>query len=90
MSARLLRTGKRLCEDAAALIDPVDAKYRVWASDDGTITCSVIPHAAALHEVAVLHLGHVEYCRGFHDPVEASDEAVRLRQVLLRPAPPAA
>ena len=81
-ASRLLKASVRRLNADANLIDPDDLKYQVWVSRDGTVSCSVIPHAPSFHEVALLHLGRVEYCRGFIDPVEATDEALRLRRRL--------
>jgi hypothetical protein len=61
----------RLGEDPTSF--DFDNLYQVWASDDGMVACSVIPHSPPWHEVAVLRSGQVEYCRGFADPVEATD-----------------
>src|SRR5262249_7754126 len=57
----------------------------VWSSEDGLISCSVVARTASAHEVAVTMAGQVVASRVFMDPVEATDEAERLRHLFLDP-----
>src|SRR5262245_4457357 len=50
----------------------------VWETDDRTISCHVIPHSADDHEVVVIIHGVTASSRAFADPVEATDESMRL------------
>jgi len=55
----------------------------VWADTGDTIVCRVTPRAASLHAVEVIVNGRVIVARAFDDPVEAADEAARLRRHFL-------
>lgn len=57
------------------------AEYLVWMTDDDSTKCFVIPHAADEHEVVMTVDGQIRWSRTFFDPVEATDERLRLRRL---------
>jgi ketosteroid isomerase-like protein len=63
--------------------DPVE-QYTVWSSPDGRIVCAVIPYSSSLHELTLIRDGQLASAKAFVDPVEATDEAERLRHLFLQ------
>jgi len=55
----------------------------IWKSDDGAIVCCVIPHVSDNHEVTITVHGRMLNAFNFADPVEATDEAERLRKLFI-------
>ena len=55
----------------------------VWSSPGLDIVCRLIARTTFAHEVELIVDGHVRVTRVFNDPVEAADEASRLRRLFL-------
>ena len=63
---------------------PVPANI-MWSNADGTTVCRVIMRTPFVHDVEVAIQGNVVDRFVFQDPVEAAEEACRLRQLFLEP-----
>ena len=57
--------------------------FPVWSSPERGLACRLIARTASIHEVELTMKGAVIAVRVFNDPVEAADEASRLRRLLL-------
>jgi hypothetical protein len=55
----------------------------VWSSPSQDLVCRLIARTTFAHEVELIVDGQVRVTRVFNDPVEAADEASRLRRLFL-------
>ena len=55
----------------------------VWSTPSQDIVCRLVARTTFAHEVELIVDGHVRVMRVFNDPVEAADEASRLRRLFL-------
>ena len=59
----------------------------VWATSDGLITCAITVRSADCHELSIAAADSVMFRQTYWDPVDASDEAERLRSLYVSPEP---
>jgi hypothetical protein len=85
--SRRVRTASEELRSARVPASDTDAATRqaIWASPDKLISCAVIAYTPTSHEVVVNMAGQVVASKVFLDPVEATDEAERLRHLFLDP-----
>ena len=82
VSERVISDAKRHGERRLARLPRRTPDTEVWRTPDGTIVCRLVARTPFIHEVELSVNGQIT-ARVFDDPVEAADEASRLRQVFL-------
>lgn len=80
ISTSLLRDARRIRSKSPTQTNTADI---AWSSGDGLTQCRVVAHARDQHEVTVTVRGDTLVSRIFADPVEATDEAERLRHAFI-------
>ena len=81
-SERVISESKRHRERRRARLSHHAADTEAWSTPDRSIVCRVVARAPFIHEVELTVNGTIT-TRVFDDPVEAADDASRLRRTFL-------